>query len=189
MGNINDWDVYWTAQPQRVLLNKCNSHSALSEELKILKKIFDPTNPADKIICNIQNELKERINQISSLKVVSDIVDLKLEIDQKEGRRDVHQITQEGLKVAQKGIQNYSEAEFDTQTCISAFQFTEARPQTPTNKNYQEIQNDNDSYNITNGTDDYLRKAVESMAGQVESDALIVDDVNLEEIFENYRNE
>ncbi|CAG8594406.1 6927_t:CDS:2 [Racocetra persica] len=211
-GNINDWDVYWAAQPQRVLLNKCNSHSALSEELNILKKILDPTNPliwqplvekvfsagknrqkvfsADKdrwcvgmktLVGTSNDKIWEGMNQISSLKVGSDIVDLKLEIDQKEGRRAVHQITQEGLKVAQKGIQKYSEAEFDTRTKV--------RPPTPTNRNYQEIQNDDDSYYITNGTDDYLQKAVESMAGQVESVELIVDDVNLEEIFENYRNE
>lgn len=42
---------------------------------------------------------------------------------------------------------------------------------------------------ITNGTDDYLREAVESMVGKVGSGILKVDDVNLEEIFEEYRDE
>ena len=40
----------------------------------------------------------------------------------------------------------------------------------------------NDNVNIiTNGTDDYLQEAVESMIGKVESGILKVDNVNLEE--------
>ncbi|CAG8731119.1 7047_t:CDS:2, partial [Funneliformis mosseae] len=42
---------------------------------------------------------------------------------------------------------------------------------------------------ITNVTDDYLQEAVESMVGKVGSGILKVDNVNLEEIFEKYRDE
>ena len=48
----------------------------------------------------------------------------------------------------------------------------------------------NDNVNIiTNGMDDYLQEAVESMVGKVGSGILKVDNVNLEEIFEEYRDE
>ncbi|RGB35449.1 hypothetical protein C1646_759366 [Rhizophagus diaphanus] len=48
----------------------------------------------------------------------------------------------------------------------------------------------NDNINIkTNVTDDYLQEAVESMVGKVRSGILEVDDINLEEIFEKYRDE
>ncbi|PKK64237.1 hypothetical protein RhiirC2_109044 [Rhizophagus irregularis] len=42
---------------------------------------------------------------------------------------------------------------------------------------------------ITNVTDDYLQEAVESMVGKVRSGILEVDNINLEEIFEKYREE
>ena len=42
---------------------------------------------------------------------------------------------------------------------------------------------------LTNVTDDYLQEAVESMVGKVGSSILKVDNVNLEEIFEKYRDE
>ena len=48
----------------------------------------------------------------------------------------------------------------------------------------------NDNVNIiTNGTDDYLQEVVEFMVGKVGSGILKVDNVNLEEIFEEYRDE
>ncbi|CAG8761712.1 14526_t:CDS:1, partial [Acaulospora colombiana] len=54
-GGVNDWDLYWIMQPQRVAITKCNSHSSLIEELVNLKKIFDTTTPAYKKACDIQN--------------------------------------------------------------------------------------------------------------------------------------
>ncbi|CAG8626258.1 5807_t:CDS:2, partial [Cetraspora pellucida] len=65
------------------------------------------------------------------------------------------------------------------------------------NQNYYKEQKKSD-YNkllvdnndtITNGTNNYLQKAVESMIGKVESNVLKIDDVNLEKIFENYHSE
>jgi len=55
------------------------------------------------------------------------------------------------------------------------------------------MRNENQDYHedrlLTNVTDDYLQKAVESMVGKVRSGILKVDNVNLEEIFEKYHDE
>ncbi|CAI2178246.1 10189_t:CDS:2 [Funneliformis geosporum] len=53
----------------------------------------------------------------------------------------------------------------------------------------QDYHEDNSIDIVTNVTDDYLQEAVESMVGKVRSGILKVDNVNLEEIFEKYRDE
>ncbi|EXX63182.1 hypothetical protein RirG_154680 [Rhizophagus irregularis DAOM 197198w] len=58
-GTVNDWDIYWIEQSHSVPVNKQNSHSVLADELRTIKQIFDSTKPAYKIVCELQNELKE----------------------------------------------------------------------------------------------------------------------------------
>ncbi|CAG8509376.1 19185_t:CDS:10 [Rhizophagus irregularis] len=58
-GTVNDWDLFWIKQSHLVTVNKRNSHSALANDLKCLKKIFDINNPAYKMACNLSSELKE----------------------------------------------------------------------------------------------------------------------------------
>ncbi|CAB5213863.1 unnamed protein product [Rhizophagus irregularis] len=98
-----------------------------------------PKKPAYKIVCELQNELKESTiffgfadlvvlaysianpatefweekDQITSLKIESDLIDLELEIDRKRGRQSVHKITQQGFKIAQQGLQECADTEFD----------------------------------------------------------------------------
>ncbi|CAG8739286.1 16434_t:CDS:2, partial [Dentiscutata heterogama] len=44
---INDWDTYWIEkQPQSLSITKHNSHTALADELRCLKKIYTSTHPA-----------------------------------------------------------------------------------------------------------------------------------------------
>lgn len=62
-------------------------------------------------------------------------------------------------------------------------------PRIPENQNYSIVQKDPDCNEITDGNDNYLQKAVESMVGKVESSVLIVDGVDLEEAFEKYCDE
>ena len=80
---------------------------------------------------------------------------------------------------------------------------TQVRSGTSESQDYQEVQKglnyketfDDNGDIITDGTSDaddadsYLRKAVESMAGNVESDALTMGDFDLEEVFEKYCDE
>ncbi|CAG8676747.1 6521_t:CDS:2, partial [Paraglomus occultum] len=63
---------------------------------------------------NQNDEIWENLDEINSLKAKSYIADLELEINKKEGRRAVHQITKEGFRVAQRGLQEYSDAEFNS---------------------------------------------------------------------------
>ncbi|PKC10467.1 hypothetical protein RhiirA5_414339 [Rhizophagus irregularis] len=79
-GTVNDWDIYWIEQSHSVPVNKQNSHSALADELRTLKQIFDSKKPAYKI---------------------------------KRGRQSVHKITQQGFKIAQQGLQECADTEFD----------------------------------------------------------------------------
>ncbi|CAG8718039.1 15369_t:CDS:2, partial [Funneliformis mosseae] len=169
-GNVNDWDIYWIELPHSTTINKRNSHSALADEFRVLKQIYDSTEPAYKIACDLQNGLKgsiifflrlrsfdgaskrswrtlclirqpsvekkrwsERVSvascelpshpilqrmenmqnnkvwmkkeQITSLKLDSNLIDLELEIDK---------ATQQGFQIAQQGLQEYADAEFDT---------------------------------------------------------------------------
>ncbi|CAJ0864140.1 2659_t:CDS:10, partial [Entrophospora sp. SA101] len=193
-GDINDWDSYWVMQPQLVAVNKCNSHSSLSEELINLKNIFDTMSPAYKKVCDLQKGLKEsnyiqkddiqnvkiweNADQLVSLKIDSNIIDLKLEIDKAR-------------------LQEYSDAEFNImQNENNNIQATSVS-WVPESQNYHEVQKrsncnellDDNNDIITNGMDNCLQKAVESMVGKVESDRLKVDDVDLEETFEKYRDE
>ncbi|UZO29908.1 uncharacterized protein OCT59_023356 [Rhizophagus irregularis] len=138
-GTVNDWDIYWIEQSHSVPVNKQNSHSVLADELRTIKQIFDSTKPAYKIVCELQNELKESTiffgfadlvvlaysianpatefweekDQITSLKIESDLIDLELEIDRKRGRQSVHKITQQGFKITQQGLQECADTEFD----------------------------------------------------------------------------
>ncbi|CAB4426883.1 unnamed protein product [Rhizophagus irregularis] len=113
-GTVNDWDIYWIEQSHSVPVNKKNSHSALADELRTLKQIFDSTKPAYKIMENTQNyKVWEKKYQITSLKIESDLIDLELEIDRKRGRQSVHKITQQGFKIAQQGLQECADTEFD----------------------------------------------------------------------------
>ncbi|CAG8595504.1 5763_t:CDS:2, partial [Paraglomus occultum] len=77
---------------------------------------------------------------------------------------------------------------------------TQARSGTSESQDYQKVQKDlnyKETFDdngdiITDGTSDadsYLRKAVESMVGNMESDAVTVDDFDLEEVFEKYCDE
>ena len=80
---------------------------------------------------------------------------------------------------------------------------TQVRSGTSESQDYQEVQKglnyketfDDNGDIITDGTsdaddaDNYLRKAVKSMAGNVENDALTMGDFNLEELFEKYCDE
>nr|CAG8631224.1 15787_t:CDS:2 [Entrophospora candida] len=199
-GDINDWDSYWVMQPQLVAVNRCNSHSSLSEELINLKNIFDTMSPAYKKKDDIQNvKIWENADQLVSLKIDSNIIDLKLEIDKAKG-----------FKVAQRGLQEYSDAEFNIMrngmfsSSYLPLQITENNKiqatsvsWVPESQNYHEVQKrsncnellDDNNDIITNGMDNCLQKAVESMVGKVESDRLKVDDVDLEEAFEKYRDE
>ncbi|CAB5385009.1 unnamed protein product [Rhizophagus irregularis] len=165
-GTVNDWDLFWIKQSHLVTVNKRNSHSALANDLKCLKKIFDINNPAYKMACNLSSELKEtqkptsstiacawllkrswhtlcliwqpkrvekvfpikrknrqniqndqiweKSDLVTSLKLESDIIDVELEIDRKRGRRSVHKITQQGFQIAQQGLQKCADDEFDT---------------------------------------------------------------------------
>ncbi|GBC53315.2 hypothetical protein GLOIN_2v792049 [Rhizophagus irregularis DAOM 181602=DAOM 197198] len=133
-GTVNDWDLFWIKQSHLVTVNKRNSHSALANDLKCLKKIFDINNPAYKMACNLSSELKEKCwsderpehfniqndqiweksDLVTSLKLESDIIDVELEIDRKRGRRSVHKITQQGFQIAQQGLQKCADDEFDT---------------------------------------------------------------------------
>ncbi|CAI2193062.1 813_t:CDS:2, partial [Funneliformis geosporum] len=201
-GNVNDWDIYWIEQPHSVTVNKQNSHSALAEELRVLKRIYDSTEPAYIIACDLQNKestiffgfadlmvptysianpatelsvascelpshpiLQECISklnylfqmenmqnnevwmkkdQIISLKLESDLIDLELEIDRAR------------FQVAQQGLQECADAEFDTMererkkirtedqnnvqvsplcaVTTPSFQLSQAQPQTSENK-------------------------------------------------------
>ncbi|CAG8465483.1 23235_t:CDS:2 [Racocetra persica] len=97
----------------------------------------------------------------------------------------------------QRELQESSHAEFDIIRTENHNISIASSSQKPENQNYYKEQKKSD-YNkllvdnndtITNGTDNYLQKAVESMIGKVESDVLKVDDVDLEVIFEKYRGE
>ena len=152
-------------------------------------------------------------------------------LQQKEGRQAVHQITKEGFKVAQRGLQEYSDAELNSMRTgmfglndyycykvvitknvvyvtenrnnlqvASSSAVTQARSGTLESQDHQKVQKDlnyKETFDdngdiITDGTSDadsYLRKAVESMVGNIENDALTVDDLDLEEVFEKYCDE
>ncbi|CAG8597453.1 4371_t:CDS:2 [Paraglomus occultum] len=91
---------------------------------------------------------------------------------QQEGKQFVPQT--EGFKVAKRGLQDA--------------EFTSMRTVTRARSGKSQTFEDNGDI-LTDGIGDdnsYLQKAVESMVGKVESSALIVDDVDLEEVFEKY---
>ncbi|CAB5381773.1 unnamed protein product [Rhizophagus irregularis] len=64
-------------------------------------------------VCAWALKLWEEKDQITSLKIESDLIDLELEIDRKRGRQSVHKITQQGFKIAQQGLQECADTEFD----------------------------------------------------------------------------
>ncbi|CAG8657964.1 4536_t:CDS:2, partial [Acaulospora morrowiae] len=96
-GNLNDWDIYWIEkQTQPTLITKHNSHVALGDELRCLKKIYTSTHPAYNKIRNLKKGLKGSINEF-----------ILQEDNSKKGIRD-------GLKIARKGFQIYSKMDFES---------------------------------------------------------------------------
>ncbi|CAG8572142.1 1253_t:CDS:10 [Acaulospora morrowiae] len=126
---------------------------------------------------DIQNDkIWENLDEINSSKAKSYLIDLELDINKREA---VYQITKEGFKVAQRGLQEYSDAEIIK------------KENRKNSHQYKETFDDNGDI-ITDGisgTDSNLQKAVASMAGNVESDALAMDDFDLEKVFEKYTDE
>ncbi|CAG8685894.1 929_t:CDS:10, partial [Funneliformis mosseae] len=120
--NVNDWDIYWI-EKQPHLATPHNSHLALSEEIRHLKKIHadtkHPTNKRPRMrgygnvwfgaFINKDKENKriwERRDKFRSLGIESQLIDRKI------GIRD-------GLNIARKGFQVYSEMDFDDPPIIS----------------------------------------------------------------------
>ncbi|CAG8663219.1 23006_t:CDS:2 [Gigaspora rosea] len=125
---INDWDIYWIEkQPQSSSFTKHDSHTALADELRCLKKIYTSIHPAyhkiNKLLKDLQNSTMDATNkkiwetrdQIASLKVESELIELESELDKandniffdKKGR-------QAGLRIARRGFQVYADTEFDS---------------------------------------------------------------------------
>ncbi|CAB4401580.1 unnamed protein product [Rhizophagus irregularis] len=71
----------------------------------------------------------EEKDQITSLKIESDLIDLELEIDRKRGRQSVHKITQQGFKIAQQGLQECADTDHS-----SPFKLSQVQPQTSEDK-------------------------------------------------------
>ncbi|CAG8582605.1 1813_t:CDS:2, partial [Paraglomus brasilianum] len=99
---------------------------------------------------NQNDEIWENLDEINSLKAKSYIADLELEINKKEGRCAVHQITKEGFKVAQRGLQEYSDAELNSMRTenrnnlqvASSSAVTQARSGTLESQDHQKVQKD-----------------------------------------------
>ncbi|CAG8745800.1 33561_t:CDS:2 [Racocetra persica] len=100
---INDWDTYWIEkQPQSLSITKHNSHTALADELRCLKKIYTSTHPAynkiQKLLKYLRNSTMDATNkkiwetrdQITSLKMESELIELE------------------------RGFQVYADTEFDS---------------------------------------------------------------------------
>ncbi|CAJ0639611.1 12420_t:CDS:10 [Entrophospora sp. SA101] len=102
-GSIKDWDFYLLKNLDSSQVNKRISHSALGGELRCLKQMYDENHPIYKT--KSDNKIWKKKEQISSLLLEADVVDLELEIAQKRGRHDVHQI-------ARRGYKKYSDIEF-----------------------------------------------------------------------------
>ncbi|CAG8625987.1 495_t:CDS:2 [Paraglomus brasilianum] len=109
-GSIKDWDLYLLKKLNSSQVNKRLSHSALGDELRCLKQMYDENHHIYKTACHWQNALKgaylivnlatecwkgfpecknrqksdskiwEKKEQISSLLLEADIVELELEI-------------------------------------------------------------------------------------------------------------
>ncbi|CAG8480696.1 5055_t:CDS:2, partial [Paraglomus occultum] len=119
----------------------------------------------------------------------------------KEGRRAVHQITKEGFKVAQRGLQEYFDAEFNsmrtgmfglndyycykvviTKNVVyikqpSSSAVTQARSETSESQDYQKVQKDLNYKETFDDNGDIITD------GTSDAD---VDDFDLEEAFERY---
>nr|CAG8647939.1 13937_t:CDS:2 [Entrophospora candida] len=102
-GSIKDWDFYLLKNLDSSQVNKRISHSALGDELRCLKQMYDENHPIYKT--KSDSKIWKKKEQISSLLLEADVVDLELEIAQKRGRHDVHQI-------ARRGYKKYSDIEF-----------------------------------------------------------------------------
>ncbi|CAG8532954.1 5195_t:CDS:2 [Ambispora gerdemannii] len=113
-GSIKDWDLYLLKKLDSSQVNKRLSHSALGDELRCLKQMYDENHPIYKTACHWQNELKgegfpeckyrqksdckiwKKKEQISSLLLEADVVELELEI----------------AKATRRGYKEYSDIEF-----------------------------------------------------------------------------